>query len=115
MRSSRILLSYAFINLPLVVLLATFPRSIVELLGATTEATFYLSILSAVPTKVGVALMIYYLRKPTGMVFDRPTPAESGRGRGKLPCRFHPQTRYYCLVGDCWKGYARWRAVLQRY
>jgi hypothetical protein len=38
--------------------LATFRRSIVELMRAPTEATFYLSILSAVLVEVGVALMI---------------------------------------------------------
>ena len=96
-------------------LLATFPRSIVEPLGTATDVTSWPSILSVTLIGSGVALMIEYLGKPTGMVCDRLTPADSGRGRVKLPCRFHPQTRYYCLVGDCWKGYARWRAVLQRY
>ena len=58
MRSSRILLADAFINLPVGVFLAKCRRSIVELMGVPAEATFYPSILSAVLVEVGVALMI---------------------------------------------------------
>jgi len=68
--------------------------------------------LSGVLTSSGVTFMIEYPRKPTEMVCDWPTLADSGRGRGNLPCRFHPQTRYYGLVGDCWQGYAREKALL---
>jgi hypothetical protein len=66
MRRSGILLIDATINLILGVLLATFPRSVVEALGVPdTDATFYPSILGAVLIGIGVALVIEYLRKPT--------------------------------------------------
>jgi len=53
MRSSKILLLDALINLVLGVLLATFPRSVVDLLGVPdADATFYPSILGAVRASV---------------------------------------------------------------
>lgn len=67
MRPSKILLVDALINLILGVLLATFPRSVVDLFGVPdTDATFYPSILGAVLVGVGLALVIEYLRKPNG-------------------------------------------------
>jgi hypothetical protein len=67
MRPSKILLVDAIINLILGVLLAVFPRSIVEALGVpNTDATFYPSILGAVLIGIGVALVIECVRKPTG-------------------------------------------------
>jgi hypothetical protein len=67
MRPSKILLVDAIINLVLGVLLATFPRSVVELLGVPdTDATFYPSILGAVLIGIALALLIEYLRKSTG-------------------------------------------------
>jgi len=66
MRPSKILLADAAINLILGILLAVFPKSVVEALGVpTTDATFYPSILGAVVIGIGVALLIEYLRKPT--------------------------------------------------
>ena len=67
MRPSKILLVDALINLILGGLLAAFPKSIVELLGVPhTDATFYPSILGAMLIGIGLALVIEYLRKPTG-------------------------------------------------
>ena len=67
MRPSKLLLVDAAINLILGVLLATFPRSVVDLLGVPhSDATFYPSILGAVLIGIGVALVVEYLRKPTG-------------------------------------------------
>ena len=67
MRPSKILLVDSLINLILGGLLATFPKRIVELLGVPhADATFYPSILGAVLIGIGVALVIEYLRKPTG-------------------------------------------------
>ena len=67
MRSSRILLADAAINLVMGALLATFPRTVVEALGVPdTDTTFYPSILGAVLIGIGVALVIEYVRKPTG-------------------------------------------------
>jgi hypothetical protein len=66
MRPSKILMADAAINLILGILLAVFPKSVVEALGVpTTDATFYPSILGAVVIGIGVALLIEYLRKPT--------------------------------------------------
>ena len=59
MRHSKILLVDALINLTLGVLLATFPRSVVEALGVPdTDATFYPSILGAVLFGIGLALLM---------------------------------------------------------
>jgi len=67
MRSSRILLADAAINLVMGALLATFPRTVVEALGVPdTDTTFYPSILGAVLIGIGVALVIEYVRRPTG-------------------------------------------------
>ena len=66
MKSSKLLLVDAFINLILGVLLATFPRSVVEFLGVPHSNTkFYPSILGAVLIGIGVALVIEYFRRPT--------------------------------------------------
>jgi mannose/fructose/N-acetylgalactosamine-specific phosphotransferase system component IIC len=62
-----LLLVDALINLMLGVLLTTFPKSVVDFLGVPdTDATFYPSILGAVLIGIGIALVIEYLRKPTG-------------------------------------------------
>jgi hypothetical protein len=67
MRPSKLLLVDAAINLILGVLLVTFPRSVVDLLGVPhSDATFYPSILGAVLIGISVALVIEYLHKPTG-------------------------------------------------
>jgi peptidoglycan/LPS O-acetylase OafA/YrhL len=67
MRPSKILLADAIINLILGVLLAMFPKRVVEVLGVPdTDATFYPSILGAMLIGIGVALVIEYVRKPTG-------------------------------------------------
>lgn len=67
MRSSKLLLADALINLILGILLATFPKTVVELLGVPdTDVTFYPSILGAVLIGIGAALVIEYFRKPTG-------------------------------------------------
>jgi hypothetical protein len=69
MRSSKILLLDSVINLVLGVLLATFPKSIVGLLGVPhSDATFYPSLLGAVLIGIGIALLIEYFRKPAGSV-----------------------------------------------
>jgi hypothetical protein len=66
MRSSKLLLVDALINLILGVLLATFPKTVVDFLGVPdTDATFYPSILGAVLFGIGVALVIEYFRRPT--------------------------------------------------
>ena len=71
MRPSKILLVDAIINLTLGVLLAIFPKSIVEVLGVPdTDATFYPSILGAVLIGIGIALLIGCRRKshrPAGL------------------------------------------------
>jgi hypothetical protein len=65
MRRSKSLLVDAIVNLILGVLLATFPRSVVDFLGVPhTDATFYPSILGAVLIGIGVALVIECYRKP---------------------------------------------------
>ena len=67
MRPSKMLVVDALINLVLGVLLATFPRSVVYVLGVPeTDVTFYPSILGAVLIGIGVALLIEYFRRPTG-------------------------------------------------
>ena len=67
MESSKLLLVDALINLILGILLATFPRSVVDLLGVPhSDARFYPSILGAVLIGIGVALVIEYFRKPNG-------------------------------------------------
>ena len=67
MRSSKILLVDALINLILGVLLAAFPRSVVELLGVPhTDVAFYPSILGAVLIGIAVALVVEYARRPAG-------------------------------------------------
>lgn len=69
MKSSKILLVDALINLVLGVLLVTFPNRVVELLGVPrTDATFYPSILGAVLIGIAVALVIEYVRKPNRAV-----------------------------------------------
>jgi hypothetical protein len=69
MQPSKILLVDALINLILGVLLATFPRSVVEFLGVPdTDVRFYPSILGAVLIGIGVALVVEHLRKPSGPV-----------------------------------------------
>jgi hypothetical protein len=66
MKSSKLLLVDAFINLILSVLLATFPKSVVEFLGVPDNYTkFYPSIVGAVLIGIGVALVIEYFRRPT--------------------------------------------------
>jgi hypothetical protein len=67
MRPSKLLLVDAAINLILGVLLAIFPKCVVDLLGVPhSDAAFYPSVLGAVLIGIGVALVIEYLRKPTG-------------------------------------------------
>ena len=67
MRQSKILLADAIINLILGGLLAVFPKSVVEALGVpNTDITFYPSIFGAVLIGIGVALVVEYLRKPSG-------------------------------------------------
>jgi hypothetical protein len=69
MKSSKLLLVDAFINLVLGILLATFPKSMVAFLGVPESSTkFYPSILGAVLIGIALALVIEYRRKP-----DRPT------------------------------------------
>jgi hypothetical protein len=69
MKSSKLLLVDALINLVLGILLATFPKSVVAFLGVPESSTkFYPSILGAVLIGIAVALLIEYRRKP-----DRPT------------------------------------------
>lgn len=66
MRSSKILLVDALINLILGVLLVAFPKSVVDLLGVPqTEVTFYPSILGAILIGIALALLIEYLRRPS--------------------------------------------------
>ena len=66
MKSSKLLLVDALINLMLGVLLATFPKSVVAFLGVPDCRTkFYPSIFGAVLIGIGVALVIEYVRKPT--------------------------------------------------
>ena len=65
MRSPRILLVDALINLVLGVLLAAFPKSIVAVLGVPdTDVTFYPSILGAVLIGIAVAMVVEYARRP---------------------------------------------------
>jgi cation transport ATPase len=67
MHSSKLLLLDAVINLILGVLLATFPKTVVDFLGVPdTDTTFYPSILGAVLVGIGVALVIEYFRRSTG-------------------------------------------------
>jgi hypothetical protein len=67
MKPSRLLLVDGSINLSLGVLLATFPKSVVDFLGAPESDTrFYPTILGAVLLGIGVALMIEYFRQPGG-------------------------------------------------
>ena len=62
----KILLLDAFINIVLGLLLATFPKSVVRLLGVpTTDARFYPSILGAVLLGIGLALLIEFYRQPS--------------------------------------------------
>ena len=64
-KRSKVLLLDAFINIALGLLLATFPNSVVRLLGVpTTDARFYPSILGAVLLGLGLALLIEFYRKP---------------------------------------------------
>jgi hypothetical protein len=69
MKSSKLLLVDALINLTLGIFLAAFPKSVVVFLGVPESSTkFYPSILGAVLIGIAVALVIEYRRKP-----DRPT------------------------------------------
>lgn len=66
MKSSKLLLVDALINLILGVLLATFPKSVVVFLGVPDSSTkFYPSILGAVLIGIALALVIEYVGKPT--------------------------------------------------
>jgi hypothetical protein len=66
MKSSKLLLVDALINLILGALLATFPNSVVAFLGVPDSSTrFYPSILGAVLIGVALALVIEYVRTPT--------------------------------------------------
>jgi hypothetical protein len=66
MKSSKLLLVDASINLILGVLLAVFPKSVVVFLGVPDSNTkFYPSILGAVLFGIGVALLAEYFRRPT--------------------------------------------------
>ena len=66
MKSSKLLLVDALVNLILGVLLATFPQSVVVLLGVPESSTkFYPSIFGAVLIGIALALVIEYVRKPT--------------------------------------------------
>jgi hypothetical protein len=65
-KHSKVLLLDAFINIALGLLLATFPNSVVRILGVPpTETRFYPSILGAVLLGIGLALLIEFYRKPT--------------------------------------------------
>jgi peptidoglycan/LPS O-acetylase OafA/YrhL len=65
-RRSKVLLLDALINIVLGLLLATFPDSVVRLLGVpATDTRFYPSILGAVLLGIGVALLIEFYRKPS--------------------------------------------------
>ncbi len=67
-RKSWLLFLDGLINLALGVLLVIFPRNLVEFLGIPIPSTpFYASILGAILTSIGVALLIEYL-KPSSMV-----------------------------------------------
>jgi hypothetical protein len=65
-RQSKLLLIDALINLILGILLAAFPRSVVELLGVPESSTkFYPSLFGAVLIGIAVALVVEYFRQPT--------------------------------------------------
>jgi len=65
-RRSKLLLLDALVNIVLGLLLATFPDSVVRLLGVpATDTRFYPSILGAVLLGIGVALLIEFYRKPS--------------------------------------------------
>ncbi len=62
---AKVLLLDAFINVVLGLLLATFPTSLVQILGVpTTDTRFYTSVLGAILLGIGFALLIEYGRKP---------------------------------------------------
>ena len=64
-----VLLIDAIINLILGVLLVVFPKSIVEALGIPgTESRFYPSILGAVLTGIGIALLLEWQRRERRLV-----------------------------------------------
>jgi hypothetical protein len=64
-KRSKVLLLDAFVNIALGLLLATFPNSVVRLLGApATDTRFYPSILGAVLLGIGLALLIEFYRQP---------------------------------------------------
>ena len=66
MGRSKLLLLDAFVNVVLGLLLATFPDSVVQLLGVpATDTRFYTSILGAVLLGIGLALLIEFYRKPS--------------------------------------------------
>ena len=65
-RRSKVLLLDALINVVLGLLLATFPDSVVRLLGVpATDTRFYPSMLGAVLLGIGMALLIEFYRKPS--------------------------------------------------
>lgn len=64
-----VLIVDASINLVLGLLLMAFPQRVVDLLGVpTAEQSFYPSILGAVLTGIGIALLIECFRTPRGLV-----------------------------------------------
>lgn len=69
MPKSKILLIDALINFVLGVLLVTFPRSVVDVLGVPSiDTAFYPSILGGVLVGIAVALIVEYRRKRPGPV-----------------------------------------------
>jgi hypothetical protein len=69
MPKSKILLIDAFVNFVLGVLLATFPRSIVDALGVPrTDTAFYPSVFGGVLLGVAVALVVEHYRRSPGPV-----------------------------------------------
>ena len=65
MKSSTLLLLDAAINLAVGILLVTFSKFVVDLLGVPdANVAFYPSILGAVLIGIGVALVIEYFRRP---------------------------------------------------
>ena len=69
MKSSKVLIVDAAINLILGLLLITFPQKVVQLLGVPmVEHSFYPSILGGVLTGIGIALLIECFRGPEELV-----------------------------------------------
>jgi hypothetical protein len=64
-----VLIVDAAINLVLGLLLIAFPQRVVDLLGVpTVEQSFYPSILGAVLTGIGIALLVECFRAPGGLI-----------------------------------------------